>query len=824
MATGILIDAALASLGDPTARMYAWSALLVGCLFLVLARSLSGRGRFWSTFLFSVVVPFGATWHCYHDSIHESATIIGLLSDESQPVIVDATLDRPVALRRHPLANTAGQRRRQAQWRTQFEVSLRSILIRGQSQPCSGRMIVGCDGRIDQLLPGDQLRIFGSMQAFPAPSNPGEIDLRPFYRRRGLHGRIDCDREQQIQKLDAPATGWTRWFYRPAAIIAASGRDTLLSNTSEQVHPLALALIMGQRELIEQDTRDTLLETGTAHLLSVSGLHLAIVVGLVAWLGSVLRFPKRIQLVLIFIVALLYTGITGARPPVVRAAVLIGAFVFSMMLKRPRQPLNILSAAALFLMVWNPENVFSVGVHLSFLAVATLMMANRKATGDTAAIQDSLEREERLDMLADTTMSLPIQKLWSGFRKGRELLWFSGSVSLMTLPLVWQQFNVVSVISILINVLMGLLLVLALPLGVATVVAGWVNAPLAGLLGKLCDLSLQLIQTCIGYAAELPLSHFWLPSPPTYWVVCFYAALLISLWWQRSRFAINFRRLLVPVWGLAAYFLATAAPPLEQGSLEATFVDIGHGTCVILRFSEDEIWLYDCGHLANENGSSRDIDTALWSLGITHIDGIFLSHADADHYNALPGVLRRFSVRRIVTAPKLIDTQEHGLVPIRDAIDRYTVPIEETFAGHVVTLGEHPVQVLHPPKQGIDGSDNANSLTLLIGASRAPLILPGDLESPGTAQLIGHARPRAGSVLMAPHHGSLATDARGVCEWSRPSQTIVSGGKRARRPAVREMLSFTGSGVHVTANLGAIRVTINKSGNVEVRSWKRSPW
>ena len=74
------------------------------------------------------------------------------------------------------------------------------------------------------------------------------------------------------------------------------------------------------------------------------------------------------------------------------------------------------------------------------------------------------------------------------------------------------------------------------------------------------------------------------------------------------------------------------------------------------------------------------------------------------------------------------------------------------------------------------------------------------------------------------HHGSLRMDAATVLQWSRPGETIVSGGQRARRPEVHEMLSATGSGVHVTSEVGAIRVRIDRDGKITVQSWAESPW
>jgi competence protein ComEC len=207
------------------------------------------------------------------------------------------------------------------------------------------------------------------------------------------------------------------------------------------------------------------------------------------------------------------------------------------------------------------------------------------------------------------------------------------------------------------------------------------------------------------------------------------------------------------------------------------------------------------------------------------LDAVFLSHADADHYNALPALLKRFSVETILVPPGLLDGREPGLKELRLAIDASGVPVQTCFRGDRRRRWEHvSITVLHPPAAGVDGSDNANSLVLQIDAGEHSLVLPGDLEPPGTEVVTGGPRPRAGGVLMAPHHGSLSMDAETVLNWARPSETIVSGGQRAARLGVEQMLSQTGSGVHVTAREGAIRVRISGKMGIQVRRWVQRPW
>jgi competence protein ComEC len=167
---------------------------------------------------------------------------------------------------------------------------------------------------------------------------------------------------------------------------------------------------------------------------------------------------------------------------------------------------------------------------------------------------------------------------------------------------------------------------------------------------------------------------------------------------------------------------------------------------------------------------------------------------------------------------------EEALEKIRVAIQSAAITTQEIYAGRSIAVTGQSIGVLHPPAVRLEGSDNANSLVVIIENRGVALILPGDLEPPGTRLLINGDRPPAGSVLMAPHHGSLTMDATAVLQWARPRKTIVSGGRRARRAQVRQMLAAFGSDVHITAEVGAIRVRIDNQGGIGVRSWRESPW
>ena len=93
------------------------------------------------------------------------------------------------------------------------------------------------------------------------------------------------------------------------------------------------------------------------------------------------------------------------------------------------------------------------------------------------------------------------------------------------------------------------------------------------------------------------------------------------------------------------------------------------------------------------------------------------------------------------------------------------------------------VEVLHPPRRGILGSDNANSLVLAVEYRGRRIVLPGDLESPGLDDMLAE-EPRRCDVLMAPHHGSRKSNSPGLAAWCKPRWVVFSGDGRWNLPEI----------------------------------------
>jgi competence protein ComEC len=359
--------------------------------------------------------------------------------------------------------------------------------------------------------------------------------------------------------------------------------------------------------------------------------------------------------------------------------------------------------------------------------------------------------------------------------------------------------------------------------GFVMLATGWLVPPLGAACGWLCSHSLGGLERVVAWAEAAPAGHFWAPGPAWWWVLVFYCGLLAAMIWGRA--------LGPPRWhvaALAVWILVGLTPPLARAAtrdgLECSFVAVGHGTCVVVETPTGETLLYDAGALGAPDYATQTIASYLWHRGILRIDGIIISHADIDHYNAVPGLLERFAVDTVYVSPVMFDgfgeaAARGGPEVLRAAIERAGVPIREVWAGDRLRVGaDVTIDVLHPPRRGVVGSDNANSVTLSIEYAGRRVLLPGDLESPGLDDLLAEL-PSDCDILLAPHHGSRQSDPPGFAAWSTPEWVVISGGRSDTVEPVIETYQQMGAQVYRTHTAGNLRFSLRRW-RVHAAGWR----
>ncbi len=761
---------------------------------------------------------------------------LGLYARESGgPVCVEAVaLTRPL-VRPAPPANPL----RAMEMGPRSEVMLRIERIRAgrQWQSAGGYSKLRVAGVLSSVHAGDRVLVFGQLGRLPPRKNPGQYDWQSRERGEGRVCQIFCSAIECVTVLQARARWpleywvdqWRSWC-----------QQMLLRYVGPEMGSLATAILLGAREGLDPRVSTSYLQTGTVHLLVVSGLHVGIVASL---LWSIVRLgllPRRRVLLGTIVVVVAYAVLVGSRPPVVRAAVIVVLWLVAIALGRRPSGVNILAAAALVVLAWNPNELFRGGTQLSFLSVAALAAYARWVT-----------RQGPLDPL-DRLLLDAAPWYQRGLRSMRYALWHVLAVSALiwfiTMPLVAYHFHILAPIGVLISPIVWPLFTVALVAGLGTLLVGWLP-PVASLLGLSCAVCLRALQEMVQWAQGLEFGHLYVPGPPGWWLLSFYGGLALLSWWgpwqsgrehvagwqpRSGRWAMVGPIGLVICWlGWGAWLATTRTA--GRGQLACTFLAMGHGTCVVLELPGGRTVLYDAGSIGSPEGASRSVASYLWSRGTTQIDAIVLSHADVDHFNAVPGLLERFPVAGIYVSPHMFssltssrnaqgqggdsryservqdDTQGSAPEYLQSVIQARGIPLHEVSLPEQLPTGDPRIrlQVLHPDRQGVVGHDNANSILLAVEQDHWRILLPGDLESPGLETVVAGS-PYHCNVLLAPHHGRTMSDPEGFAAWCTPEWVVISGERRDTSASTALAYRRQGARVVCTAIQGAIRFTLTR--------------
>lgn len=761
------------------AWLIAWTKRRRGVGALLLSLSLLSAGAAWRH----------ARWNLFPED--ELGLYAGI---ESAPVCLEVVA--VTSPRRVPAPPYDPLRPVQTGERSRMAVEFVSLRDDIEWRPVSGAAEILVDGQALGIHAGDRLRVFAQFSVPTPPRNPGEFDFDAHARAMRRRCQIFAEFPACLTVIER-AQGWT--WRRLADRVRRAGDAWLWRVLPAERAGLASALLLSERQEMDRERTDAYFETGTIHLLSISGLHVAILASFL-FLGLRWGFARRKTAIFaVALVTLAYAAIIEAESPAARAALLVLFTCAGLGFGYKVPPGNALAGTALVVLAMNPADLFRAGPQLSFLAVATLV-----SVGPWVAerpIQDPLKR---LILATRPWYSKGARKFGLWLRQSTLL---GLAVWLVTLPLTLNQFHIVSAAGLALTPLLAAPVSAALLSGFALLAVGWLIPPLGGLLAWICDRSLWAIDACVRLASETPGGHFWTPGPETWWMLGCY--LLLAVWCVVPGLRPPRRWTLAILTGWCALgFAIAAARERGEPKIECDFISVGHGCSVLLRLPGGEQILYDAGQLGSPEGAARSISAYLWSRGISRLDAVILSHADLDHYNALPTLLERFSVGRVYVSPLMKLDEGAGVRALFEALDQAGVPVEEVWSGDkLATSGDLQLEILHPPEKGVLGSDNANSLVLAIRFQGRRILLPGDLEEPGMDDLLSEL-PLDCDLVMAPHHGSSRSNPPGFAAWSTPEVVVISGGHGGDREPVEAAYSASGAIVLDTALVGTIETTI----------------
>jgi len=787
-----------------------------------------------------------AAWAVVRGSLFAADDLAWSLQDVPVPVAIEGVVvESPRLLAapsvdplRMPPASAGEPRGPLLEPSSECVVAVRSVRADGVWRTASGRAAVIVDGEPPRLVAGSRVRIVGRGMRPPPALNPGEFDFRERSRMLRCLSIVRCHSRECVAVVAAA---------HPLSPVAAvdrvrsAGMAVLRSHLSPDNAPLASALLLGGREsLPSEDARDFLV-TGTIHILSISGLHVGILALALFQMLRTAAVPRGWSLLAVAACTGLYMVLVRAETPVVRATLLVWLSCLGSAVGRRSLAINALAAAAVVVLLWHPPELFRVGTQLSFLSTAVLIGASAALPARRAAV-------DPIDRLIERSRPPAVRWLRRQGWQVWELFVTGAAVWAVTAPLVAARFHVVSPVGLALNPLVAPLVALAMAWGFLCLATAAISSWLAGFFGAACDATLGGIGWMVSAAAALPGSHVWIAGPPGWWVAGWYlviAATLLTLPRERLRRMATWAGvatawMAVGLAGLAASAVCFPRPP----QLRAVVAAMGHGCGIVVRSPLGRCLVYDAGRLGAPGAARRAMAAVLWSEGVDRIDTLVLSHADSDHFNAVPDLLERFAVGEIVVSRAFLASPAAGVAEVLRRAGRAGVPVRTVSARGSAGGDSAPaadaipfdplcrVRVLHPrdegPAVGGPTADNETSIVLAIESAGRRLLLTGDIEGAAVARLLATDPDRC-DVLIAPHHGSRTSLPPDLARATSPDWVVVSGAGTAGWGEVRQAYerARTDGGfstVVKTGGDGAVALTFTAAGTrvqqFTARGWR----
>lgn len=681
------------------------------------------------------------------------------------------------------------------QWREDTQrciCVIEDVRIDGADMPGKLRLYLRSANADTELLQsprlGQRIDCTASIWHSDTATNPGQVDLDARLRLQGLCGYATAKIESAVFSAPQYSLSDQRKLLRERIGLRI---DRLFPGHSA----IARAFLIGDRSALSEEERSSFSDSGAAHLLAISGMHISILAGaLTLALRRILG--RRRSFVLVLLLLLGYGALIGFSASLTRAILMFAMFGAAPLLGRYSDAPTRLAAALLLYLLAHPLAILDLGFVLSYGASAGILLL-------TPALRNLLHLEGLMHRRPEHGLYALLVH--------RPLRWIAGMVvtslaaQLAILPAVIQAFGAQPLFSLAVNLVAVPLAMLGYIIAIAGMLPGL--APVA----RLADGIFGLLAACVRFFGDLPLSTLRIARFPLWLTLLCAAACLLSS--NLSRLSMRLRRFL-PLTILLAAFLANGLSTLSTLGCSVVFLDAGQADCAVIR-SEGNVYLVDAG---DSYSPAADYLRAM-NYGL---DAVFLSHPHADHVAGLADVLEICTPKRIYVSSNWDSPDaDVGAIEVVNAAVRQGSELIRISAGDEIALsGKTLLQVLSP-SAGISGnSANDDSLILRLDYGDCSCVFTGDASAAVYSGRLGDC-----DVLKVGHHGAAqAVNAKLLTELS-PSVAVISVGENNYgHPAADtlELLELASSRILRTDECGAITCRLHADGSVELYTMRSS--
>ena len=679
----------------------------------------------------------------------------------------------------------------------------------------SGTIRVQVAEPVLDLKEGDYIEAFCWLDRFKGPTNPGQFDIAKYLSRRNVFIAASVKSRDGIEILRfAQNDRWSGIFTKIKSKLRQTATQALLGELQmeEPSRGLLEALLLGYRRNIDSSTYLAFRRTGLLHLISLSGMHLGILAGIIWWLCKTAGLMKRGRAIICIIAIGVFLLIVPPRAPTIRAAIICWVFCASFLFRRRSNSLNTLSLAAIILLLIRPTNLFEPGWQLSFASVLGLVLfchrihffLYEKITGH------SWFKKKPKAKPFFRIVSRPGPYLLRLFSTGLTA-WLSGAGILL------YHFYTINPLTSIWTVAVFPMVGLILTIGYLKIILSFLLPTVALGLGVIVTKLAEFLIWIVGHIAQLDISQILIGHVSFAAIVFYYGFILFAAFAYFRRPLIKKAICTAMVLVMIVFLFAVKWQRTYRDNLVMTCLDVGHGQAILAQLPGRANILFDAGSLHKSDVGRRIVSAFLDYSGTSRIDAIIISHNDIDHINGIPEITEHCEVSSVYANDAFFTkTDRWGTAKfLKTSLNKKGLEIKR-LGKNLNVSSSAKIKILWPSKQIAQDktlSDNDKSQVCLIEFAGRAVLLCSDIEKFAQGELLRLLPHLKAEVVVVPHHGSARTLERAFLENLRADILICSCSKSQYEKG-RVIGQTNGSKVLYTPKDGAITVCVNKDGTV----------
>ncbi|HKM03515.1 MAG TPA: DNA internalization-related competence protein ComEC/Rec2 [Lachnospiraceae bacterium] len=621
---------------------------------------------------------------------------------------------------------------------------------------------------------GQTVLLKGKLQSFSSGTNPGEFNLRKYYKVLGIDAKL------MNVSLVGGSKEYNKWYESLNKVKKHFERiiDQILPEVNASIMK---AMLLGNKKELDITVKDLYQRSGIAHILAISGLHISLIgVGLYQLLRRI-HVPILVATGIAIFIMINYGIMIGLSASSYRAIVMFVLQVSAKVVKRTYDTLTALALASLLILVEQPLYIYHTGFLLSFGAVMGVALL------------------------------YPLLSKWIPCKnKILQSFQASLSISLFTLPVILYSYYEFPLYSILLNLIVIPTMVIVVFSGVVLVLSGSIWITLGKIASIPCSVFLKIYEGVCYASLKLPGST-WIIGQPKEWQIFIYYVLLISVVFFIKNNKKWFQILII----MGAFIVLVNR--FNQGTM-ITMLDVGQGDSICIQSESGHTYLIDGGSTSKTKVGTYQIIPFLKFNGIKKIEYIFITHLDSDHYNGIlelieSGRIEGLMIGKIVLPNAAV--KDDAYLSLMEVCKTNGITVEFMKTGDTLNEKFITLTCLHPTADYVGKDRNAASLVLQLDCDDFHGIFTGDLEAEGEQLVIKQISEMTKyDFLKVAHHGSKTSSTMNFLEKTVPKIAIISCGKGNRyghpNKETLENLNQVTSHIYMTKDQGAISILLKK--------------